>query len=214
MKHKIYIFALLLLTSCINLRVNYPDINFYDLSLPTEDNITIINVKNNIQIRDFTINRKYVGNRIYHTDGNIVKPYYYHRWLSDFNDLATDYIRTVFIKSQAFSEGVIENDAITQPDYILQGKIIDYQVVNNDNDTEDDIENYIILSINIIIYQTATITNNAANLKEIYTNNYSVKIERESNKAITIAPAFTKGMNQITVKLLYDVLSRISKDNK
>jgi ABC-type uncharacterized transport system auxiliary subunit len=202
------------MTGCVNLTVDYPDINYYDLELPKDNNISILNSKGNIQIRDFTINRKYAGNTIFYSKDGIIKPYYYHKWMSDFNDLVTDYLFTTFSKSRTFEKGILQNSSLVIPDYILQGNITEYKVMNNVEDSEDDIENYIVLSMQVQLYKAGLLKENANELEEIFAKHYSVKIPRKNNNAVSIAPAFSEGIQSITINVLNDILEKITNENK
>lgn len=191
---------------CVNFRVNYPEINYYNLNQPNVTEMSVRRTQSSIQIREFSISRKYSGNRIYISENNAVRPYYYHRWLTDFNELFTDFIRVYFAKTKYFGGGVLAPEGIANPDYIVQGRIIEYDVINDKENKK-----YIVkLSVSIVVIETGK----NAEYKEIFSDDYSIEVNRSNDEAKNIPVAFEIASKEIASKIYKDITDTINSHLK
>lgn len=209
---KIYIiFAFVLMTvflnSCINLRVENPEIKYYDLT--NEDDIakTDRQIDCSLQIRTFSLVDKQGPERILVNESGIIKPLYYHRWIAGFDELVTDFIFIRFSKSEAFKQNLINSRSLLSPDYILEGTILENSVVNNPKSKED--EYYVKITLDIQLIKNDL---NKSKLKSILNRKYTEKVNRKNEESQAISEAYNIAMKKISLRMLDDIVKTIEND--
>lgn len=207
MKNIFPFFILIVLTGCINLKDEYPEITYY--TLKQEPNTLQFGDTLNycLQIRDFTISDAYSSEHIFaNLDKGIVDRYYYHRWQTDFNDMATDFLTLRFNTVNLFRLGVVSSGSLAMPDYILEGQIL--EIFAKTSDSKETGANYVNLIIKINLLERTTTT---ADLPIALTKVYEQKIQRQSNSIASIPEAYGKALSFIADRMLADIYAAIDK---
>lgn len=194
------IFLIIVTNSCINLKSDYPDIQFYNIS-PDFDSIkSDFQIPGSIFIRQFSSGNAYDTDYFIASTGeNKIKKYFYHRWTDNFNNLATDYFIQTFTRKKIFSDGVYESTSYIIPDFVLEGHIIEI-LAHNDLDNNEN--NYASISINLSFINRGNKLNEPVKL---FNKEFSAKVKRPNKKVSTIAPAFDSCMTIITNKLIKEI---------
>lgn len=193
------------LASCVNIRTPSPNINYYTLKPGEISKEEFGQVPGALKIRKFTISNEYDTEHIIAARSeNRVKKYFYHRWLNNFSEMSLDYIIKTFSKNEIFEKGVLESTTYVLPDYILEGYVIELYAKNDENDAG---ENFVKLSMKFnFIKRFDEVKDPAILFNKVFT----VKVERQDNKAGSIPRAFNIAMNRLTK----DLIKEISKSAK
>ncbi|MFC2129919.1 hypothetical protein ACFLSQ_00645 [Bacteroidota bacterium] len=213
MKRIIFIISgILFLTSCISLRVEYPEIHYYRLSHHegTFQNIGLGTIDGTLQIRNFSVSDEVDTDHFLAIWGDTkVQRYYYHRWIANCADLITNFMLTRYNDLRVFTGGVVKPGSVIIPDYIMDGQVIDMVAYNGEDD--DKKANYVYISLRISLLKKVPLsTDKTILLNKIFT----VKTARKNNSVETIAPAFSKAVSQISDKMLIEIQDAIIKDRK
>ncbi|MEI6089712.1 MAG: hypothetical protein WCR42_04630 [bacterium] len=199
----------LFFTGCIKLRVDNPEIKYYDISNEESVPVSKKYVDCSLQIRTFTLPAKQSADRILVTEDGAVTPLYYHRWLSGFDELVSDYIFVRFTKSQTFRGGVLNARTMQSPNYTLEGSIIEHSTIN---DTKSKTEPYYIrLTIGIALIKRDSKT---GTVNSILTKEYTEKIARTNSEAAGIHLAYETALTKITDQMLMDIITMVEKDKE
>lgn len=195
-----------LFNSCINLREEYPEITYYNLT-PANPEISRIKVDGILQIRPFGGSNVISSKRflVEHSSGGFEK-YYYHRWSDDFQELFTWNVISYISNQKCFTGGIVNQGTALIPNYILEGDILKLKIFNHDKDKKD--SSYVELSLKISLFG---FNKDSTGLSVIYTNVIEKKVTRESAKANTIAPAVNQATNAIISQLSEEVIKSINK---
>lgn len=197
----IFVFFTAIFSSCINLRVDYPEIKYYGLE-PEEKLPSRLKVDGILQVRTFT------GSNILSTRRFLVEKYtkeieqyYYHRWNDDFTELFTWLCLSRLNTAKIFTGGVVPQNTVQIPNYILEGEILELKIYNGSEKLKDSSYAQITIKANILGFNP-----DSTNFISLYTNVYTSKVFRETDKAITIAPAVNKAANQIVTTISEDLV--------
>ena len=150
----IFIFSL---QGCINVdfKGDYPEIEYYRLKQVDEISSNTGTVEGTLQIRDFSIGEELETNYLLALiDETTIKRYYYHRWITDCSSLITDFFINRFNSIDAFKGGIINSSSIIQPDFILEGQVIDMMAYNSTKDAAG--SNYVNLTLRITLIKRGT----------------------------------------------------------
>ncbi len=205
----ITVLLLAMLSSCINLKDEYPDITYYSLN-DIQSNISEIKqVDGALLIRNFSISSEFdTKHLLANWDSKRVQKYYYHRWISDISDMTTDYIFNRISKLKVFSNGAISSTSMIIPDYILEGQIINLAVNNTDLLESGNNNAEIEIKINLII-RNKEIPGETT----IFTQVYKEEVLRQNNLVTSIAPAVSRGISLISDKIAVDIKNAIVRNN-
>ncbi len=211
MKKVIYLLIILSLTSsCINLRSPYPNITYYKLhsepfAVKQIDTVTAI-----VQMRNLTINDEFNTDHIIATKlpSKEVQIYYYHRWITKFDDLITNYMLSRISNYGVFKGGFIPSNAISAPNYILEGRITNIQINNSEKKNEPD-ANWAELTINMSFYKRSE---TEAGINLLFNKNYTQRINRQTNSVESISTAVSKAAAFISDMVLVDMHSAIKNE--
>ncbi len=196
-----------MLNSCISLRTDYPEINLYTLEQP-ENRAKVANPLNcSIQVRGIQMPESQRGSKIMLTEEGVIRELYYNRWVTSFDDLVTDYLITRLTKSNAFEGGIISDRTLHNPDYILEGRILETKAENDEEVRPK--EYFVEMSMSFRLIKTY-LSNKG--YKDVMLKQYEVRIERDDEDVETIPPAYNSAMNQIGDKLLGDIINAIKDD--
>ena len=201
-----FTFFSLIITSCINLREDYPEINYYGIK---SENIKPAKFKAEglLQVRPFgganlLSERRFL---VETSEGKIDK-YYYHRWSDDFQELFTWEVISQLSTDKYFTDGIVNQGTALIPDYILEGDILNLRIFNDEDNREDSSFVELQVKINLISRKPSK-----SSINSLYTNVYSQRVFRESNRALTIAPAVTKAAEMIITHIGEDIVKEINK---
>ncbi len=199
----IFLFVLLLTSSCINLREPYPSINYYTLNqeptmlgkLQTSDKVVLL--------RRITVNEALNSPQILITTNKTnIQRLFYHRWISDVSSLTDDFIATRLNKSGLLSNGVIRSSSAAYPDYIIEPHLINMVAHSSLNNVTE--ENFVTIEIKVDLLRRDT--NN--NLQIVHSNTYKQTYIRNNQEIKYISDAYSK-IFSITVDNIIADLSNI-----
>jgi ABC-type uncharacterized transport system auxiliary subunit len=215
MKIKIIFFIgiISMVSGCIHLKDEYPKINFYilkheptSLSNMAQKNVSLV-------IRDLYLNEAYSGSQIFaNWEKNRVQKYFYHRWINDFSQIATDFLITRFDKMNIFKGGVSNSSTTIIPDYIIEGNIIELYAQNNEIINKNNC--FVNMEVSITFFRR---NKSGVPIEQVFTKIYSQKTQRPNNDAETIPEAFSKSYSIICDQIIVDVnnaveLSEVNKN--
>ena len=201
------LFSILLINGCVNIKSDYPEIKYYRFSQEPPSNIGQKELPVAVQFRDFSISSQINPFRLMVMEGqNEVSMYYYFRWADDCSDMAKDFMIERFSNYNVFKGGVLTPENIIMPDYFVEGMVTDMMAYNTEDEDEEKPYVNIQLKISFAVREIKL-----SNESVLFTKVYKSKIFRETNKAETIAPAFSKALNEIADKLLTDIVNAIEK---
>lgn len=211
MKHliKLALIAImtLVLTSCVKLKVDYPEINLYNL-YPSETKIDIKEPLDcTIQIRDVQVPDYQNGNKIMINKNGKIKELYYNRWVADFDEVLSQYLYARFTRSGVFEGGVVSTSTIQKADYIIEARVIDCEAINIKKPGPD--EFYVRLSMS---FRVLKLLIGDEGFDEILVKQYESKITREEDDIDLIPKAYNEAMNEITEQVLKDMIPMIAED--
>lgn len=201
----IFLLAALILNSCINFKSEYPEINYYTLEFKDEYFKEVKKIPVSMQIRDFSTSRSYNSTKLtVRNSESAVKRLYYHRWISDPNDLITDFLINTYSKYNVFTKGIFSSSAISVPDYMLEGHLI--EMASYDNEDDDNYVSKITVKITVIKRQF-----NAPEDKLVFNKTYEKVITRDNEEYENIPKSFNRLFSEFSVDLLND-LERVIGD--
>lgn len=200
----ILILELFLLSGCINLREDYPEIKYYSLrNLSNKESRE--KVFGILQIRNFSAPATLLGQRILveNPDGSTQR-LYYHRWSDNLDQLITWLVITRFSEQKIFSGGVISQNSTLVPNYILEGEILSLNAYNHKIPDSSFIE--LSIKISLLGYNA-----DSSNFELYFTNSYKQKVLRDNAKPNSIPPAVNIAANEIIEKMTADIINNINK---
>ncbi len=193
---------------CVNLKDDYPEIAYYGLRQAPSNLARIDTVPGTLQIRDFSIASEYDTEHIIAMlDNGKLHRYYYHRWLTGFADMATDFFVKRFSARNAFAGGVVKSASVTPPDYILEGQVLEMHTRNSE--LKDPGKSYVNLSIKINLIRRAS---DKVETTVLLSKVYEQKENRLSGDVSTVAEAYSKAVSIIADQVLVDVQKSILKE--
>ncbi len=197
--------GILLINGCVDLKSDYPEIRYYRFSQEELSNIKHEQLPVAVQFRNFSLSSQINPFRLMAMEGqNEVSMYYYFRWANDCSDMAKDFMIERFSNYDIFKGGVLTPENIIMPDYFVEGMVTDMMAYNTeDEDVEKPYVN-IQLKISLAVRDIKLSNDNV-----LFTKVYKSKIFRETNKAESIAPSFSKALNEISDELLIDIINAI-----
>lgn len=191
--------------SCINLKSDYPQINYYSLNQDALSIPHLQEINSALQIRDFSISYQYSTDHIIArwTDTK-TQVYFYHRWITDFDDLSTDFIITRFNNVKLFKKGVVGTKTTVIPEYILEGEILDVIAKNSTASAPGD--NFVSLSIRISVIKRNPMKNER---NILISKVYEKRVNRNNSSVATIPTAFSKAISTICDEMIVDIQEAI-----
>lgn len=199
-------FLVLFVSGCINLREDYPEIEYYELQASSTEP-SRIKVDGILQVRPFGGSNVLSSRRfmVEKSTGGVDK-YYYHRWSDDFQELFTWTVISRMSNQKLFTGGIVNQGTALLPNYILEGDILKLRIYNDEKDKTD--SSFVEMSVKITLQEFIP---DSSGLKVIYTNVYDKRVARKSNKAPTIAPAVNIAANEIISMFSEDIVKAINK---
>lgn len=211
MKLKITYFLVIIFgiifTSCINIRSKYEPVNYYLLQqtpllagFPEKFPTTLI-------VREFRISSQYDTENLLARQKDGIKLYYYHRWLNTPNVLITDYVINRLNRHNVFNGGVHSFATIAVSDYFLEGTINEFIAYNDEKKGPQD--NYVSISIQATFLKRQRLK---ATDSVLFSNVYETKVYRKDNSVTNIAESFSRGLAEITDKIMSDIIKALKEE--
>jgi ABC-type uncharacterized transport system auxiliary subunit len=215
MKYKITFFIIciitfssIILSSCINIKSDYPEITYFELSVPKTDK-SKNKIHNTLMIRDFKA--PFLSSpRVFmveNASGESEKLFYY-RWANNFDVLFNGVLLNYLSNSEAFLGGVVTASSSLIPAYTLEGEITNLHIYNDKEKNKSYAE--LSIKVNLLGYTP----NDSIQFQLFYTNVYNKRVMRETSDPTTIAPAVNKAVSEICSEMLTDITDAILKREK
>ncbi|MBI5324952.1 MAG: hypothetical protein HZB41_06735, partial [Ignavibacteriae bacterium] len=104
---------------------------------------------------------------------------------------------------------VVKPNSLVIPDYILEGHLLD-MIAHNTRDREPD-TNYVKLSIQINLIKKEPLK---AERNVLLNKLYTISVPRNNNEVTTVAPAFSRGISELTDNMLIDITEAVNNSSK
>ncbi|MFN3270696.1 hypothetical protein D9V84_01315 [Bacteroidetes/Chlorobi group bacterium Naka2016] len=193
------------LSGCFSIRTPFIPTNYYYLNQEPLSFKNIAQIETFLVIRDFAVPEELFDNRlmIWFDDGTVQK-FNYHRFNSDYADIINNFIFSRMNLSKAFKFGVASFNSAIVPNFILEGKVLEFKALAEKKDKK---KNWVQVSIqiNLIKYEPIS-TNKPVVLSQIY----SQRIDFEEREYTRIAKSFSKALSLIVDKMILDIQSAIA----
>lgn len=196
----IMLFAFLagFISSCISVKSDYPDIKYYNINF-NKDSIADCNtIEGSLLIRGFEISNEYNTDHILVNTEGKVKRYFYHRWIKNFEQIATDYTIKAITEKEIFSDGVYTISTYIAPDYVLEAYVMEVKTVF-DEENEDF---FVRLKIKFNMIQRKEITTDPV---EIFNKVFTSVIKIEEDRIKHVPPAVESAMEDILSQLINEI---------
>ena len=152
-------------------------------------------------VRDLSLNEAYSGVQlIANWEKNRVQKYFYHRWINDFSQIATDFLITRFERMNIFKGGVSNSTTSIIPDYILEGNITELYAQNSEIDVKGNC--YVNMEVSVTFFRR---NQNGSPIEQVFSKIYSQKTQRLNKNAESIPEAFSKSYSMICDQIIVDV---------
>jgi ABC-type uncharacterized transport system auxiliary subunit len=210
-KYILILFLAIISSSCLNLRVEYPEINYYRLTQfqGKFENMGLGNIEGTLQIRNFDVSDQIDTEHLLAIWSETkVQKYYYHRWITNCADMTTDFIVSRYNSFRVFTGGVVQSGSIIVPDYIMEGQVLDMIAYNTDDKKK---ENYVFLSMRISLLKKVSLN---IDKKIILNKVFEVKYPRDNAAVENIPVAFSRALSQISDQMFLEIQEAIINDIK
>ncbi|MGB9852379.1 MAG: hypothetical protein ACPLPX_05895 [Candidatus Kapaibacteriota bacterium] len=205
---RIILFSLLILTmvSCFSIRSPYIATNYYYLTQEPFSFKNIAQIEAFIVFLDFSVPEELYDNRlmIWFDDGTVQK-FSYHRFNSDYSDVINNFIFSRMNLSKAFKYGVATFNSAILPDFLLEGKVLEFKTFAERKDKK---KNWVVatLQVDLIKYEPISVRKKVV-LSQIYTQ----KVDFQEREQAKIVQAYSKALSTIVDKIILDVQSAVSQ---
>ena len=200
----ILIFLIFFFEGCINLREDYPTINYYSLT-NTSNKESRQKVFGILQIRNFNAPNILSGQRILveNSDGSSQR-LYYHRWSDNFDQLLTWLAITRMSEQKIFSGGVVSQNSNLIPNYILEGEILTLRILNHRIPDSSSVE--LSVKFSLLGYNQ-----DSSGFMLYFTNTYNKRVIRNNSKTTWISQSTNLAANEILEKMTLDIINIINQ---
>lgn len=204
LKYIFFILIILLLNSCINLKDEYPDIKYYNLSQIKGKEIDIYKADALLYVRNVDISSAAYGSQIMvNWDGKRLQRYFYHRWAEDFDLIASDFISQRFQNAGVFKQGVSKTIGSALPDFILDVIINEVNIESRSNSDE-------INSVNLELTTSLLKRNSGEKDNEvIFNKTYKIRTVRPNNRIENVAENVSIALGKVTDEMIVDVSNSV-----
>jgi len=200
--HILILTLVFFLYSCINLREDYPKINYYELKSINHIDFAY-DIDGIIQIRNVIVPPSIDNEFVFiHQNDGATKKLYYNRWNENFDLQLHRILLEKFNTANVFNGGVISQSSIIIPNYILEVELLQLQIF----DTPD--ENYIDFKAKISLLNY---NNKSLQMELTFTKIYEIHKTRENSKISNIFPAINELTNDFIDQIIQDVVLEVNK---
>ena len=199
--HILILTLVIFLNSCINLREDYPQINYYELESINDTSFSY-DINGIIQIRNVIASPSIDNDLVYvHTEDGTLKKLYYNRWNESYDLQVYRLLLEKFNTADIFTGGVISQSSAIIPNYILEVEILQLQIY----DTPD--ENYVDFKakISLLNYNSTSLQ-----MELSFTKIYEIHKTRVNSKITNIFPAINELTNDFIEQVIQDVIRELS----
>lgn len=200
----ILIFLIFFLPGCINLREDYPNINYYSLA-STSSIESREKVFGTLQIRNFSAPNILSGQRILvqNSDGSSQR-LYYHRWSDNFDQLLTWLTISRLSSQKIFSGGVVSQNSNLIPNYILEGEILNLKILNHSIPDSSFVE----LSVK---FSLMGYNQDSSNFVLYFTNTYTNRTQRNTKSTSWISQSTNIVANEIIEQMTKEIINKVNQ---
>jgi len=200
--HILILTLVFFLHSCINLREDYPKINYYELK-SIDNKGFAYDIDGIIQIRDVIVPPSLDNEFVFvNKEDGSVKKLYYNRWSESFNLQFDRLLLEKFNTADVFNGGVISQSSIIIPNYILEVELLQMQIFDTPS------ENYIDFKakISLLNYNSKSLQ-----MELIFTKLYDIHKTRENSKISNIFSAINELSNDFINQIIQDIVQEVKK---
>ncbi len=192
--YTILVLIVLTCTSCINIRTEYPKIDYYKLDSFKSVISTGLQIPGVLQIRDCYPAENVDTDHLYAMwDNKNIRKYYYHRWVSDFPSLLTDFFKQRYSQLNVFKSGVVSSSSILDPDYTLELRLLQMDAISSVKYEKDSC--YVEVSMQAVFTKKPS---KGADAQIIISETFKTQAKRPNNDVTSIAPAFGKAFSDLS----------------
>ena len=120
MKRTYFLWIIIVFSSCINIKDEYPQVEYYQLKQEQSRVNRFESIEGLLLVRDFGINDEVDSEHIIaNWDNGQVQRYFYHRWISNCSAMYTDFIVNRFNFNNSFSKGVVKSNSMMPPNFTI-----------------------------------------------------------------------------------------------
>jgi len=194
------------LVGCFSIRTPYIPTQYYTLNQQPYAFKNIAELETFVLYKEFTVPEELVDNKVivWFEDGS-VKKYNYHRFTSDYPDLINDFIFTRLNLSKAFKYGISNSSSSIIPQFILEGKILEFRAYG---DSKDKNKSWVNVAIQANLLKYIPVTNQN---KVVLSKVYSQRVDFTSREISSIPQAFSTALSAIVDRLIIDLQTVIAE---
>lgn len=199
--------ALAIVLSACSFRTDYPEIRYYKInSEPSSKIKEDATLDASVLIRDVMVSTANETDQIMtmNDDGSINK-YYYHRWISDIPTLLSDFFRERYTKFGLFKGGISKSASAIIPNYIMEITLLEFQSINTAKGSP---------YVEVVAMATAIEYPKGGDeaMKRLFTKSFTAREYRRNLDAVSIAPAFSKALNNIADDIYLELYNYVNKN--
>ncbi len=193
-------------TSC-SFRTDYPSIKYYRLnSEPSSKIQPNASIDASLLIRDVMVSAGNETDQMMTTsDNGSITKYYYHRWISDIPSLVSDFFRERYTKFGLFKGGISKSASAIIPNYVLEISLIEFQNISTSKGSS-----YVEVTAlaTVIEYPKGA----GEQMKKLFVKVFTSKEYKRDNEVTSIAPAFSKALNNIADDIYLELYNLVNKN--
>jgi ABC-type uncharacterized transport system auxiliary subunit len=192
--------GLIFITSCINLREPYPNIEYYSLKQEQSFLQNLQQKSHTVLLRRVIVNESFdTPHFLIHLDNSKVQRLFYHRWISDISTLTTDFLMTRLNQSKLLVHGVVGSGSVAVPEYIIEPHLIEMTTKNANNIAMG--ENFVEIALKVDFIKR--LPDNT--LEFVFSNVYRQKYIRRQTETKYIADAYSKVFSMAVDNVISDL---------
>ncbi len=197
---------IVLISGCVNIRENYPNVEYYNLKQINQNILNLPKINNTILLRKVVVNQSFdTPNIIINNDGAKVRKLFYHRWISDISTISTDFLNTRLNESGVLLKGLIRPASSILPDYIIEPSLIDMTAYKTDTGKVHN--NYVSLGLKVDVNKRMPDNK----LEMIFSKLYHQKLSVTRKEISYIPEAYSILFSNIADSLISDLSYIINK---
>ncbi len=198
------------LSSCINIRTEYPQLNFYKLTAEPSIISSDMKIDASVQIRDAEVADGIDTDHLFAIwDKDKMRKYYYHRWISDVSSLMTDFFRQRYSELNVFQRGVVNSSSAVIPNYFLELRLLQMDCYSSSDNPKD--SSYVEVSI---LATALEYRPEIADTRSLIAKTFKTKIKRPDSEIQSIVPAYSKAFSDLTDIVFADFYTEIIVNTK
>lgn len=202
------VLAVLGLASCINIRTEYPEITFYQLSGEPSIISTDMKIDAALQIRDAEVADGIDTDHLIAMSENAkIKKYFYHRWTTDVASLTTDFFKKRYTELNVFRNGVINASSAVIPDFYLELRLVQMDCFSSTQKPKD--SSYVEVVIQATLIKSPV---DKTQTRTLAARSFKSRIKRPDAEIKSIVPAYNKAFSELTDMIFADFYAELSAE--